>query len=240
MIANFLFIGLPYMALFVFIVGSIFRVYNYGYSVTSHSSQFLETKQLYWGSRFFHFGIIAIIVGHLIGFLFPQIIVALTRHPIALEIAETIAASFGLLALIGIVILIIRRIRFKRLHGVTSSMDIVVYLVVIIQILVGLLIAYYNRWGLSWYASSLVPYLRSLCVFMPDTKVIATMPILIQIHTVSAFVFILLIPFTRLIHFMVYPFEYFYRSYIVVIWNRDMKAMRSSTNTREGKKPISN
>jgi nitrate reductase gamma subunit len=236
----FLLIGLPYAAVLVFLTGSILRIKYAGYTVTSHSSQFLESNQLYWGSRLFHSGIVMLLLGHLIGFLMPDGVLFLASSPLGLMVIEIVAFGFGIIAFAGIVLLIKRRIQVKRLHSVTSSMDLVVYLVLFSQVLSGILVAYFHRWGTAWYVSSLVPYLRSLIVLMPDTTVIATMPWLIKWHVVSAFVFIGLIPFTRLMHFLVYPVFYLWRNYQLVIWNRDQKAMRSSKNTREGVKPRNN
>lgn len=240
MLEQFLYVGLPYAALFVFLIGSIIRVRYFGLTVTSHSSQFFETRLLYWGSRFFHIGIIAVLAGHLIGFIAPSLVINLTRIPLGLTIIESAAFSFAVLALIGISILMYRRIVTCNLYSVTTVVDIFVYLIIVIQIIGGLLVAYYNRWGSSWYASSLVPYLKSLFMFTPDVKVIIAMPLLIKIHTISAFIFLGLIPFSRLIHFLVYPISYFFRSYILVIWNRDMRARYFSNNMREGKKPRNN
>lgn len=240
MLDYFLFVGLPYAALFVFLIGSTIRYKYFGYTVTAHSSQFFETRMLYWGSRFFHIGIIAVLAGHLLGFFAPGLVVNLTRIPMGLTIIESAAFSFAVLALIGITILLYRRIVTSKLYSVTTISDIFVYLIIVIQIIGGLLVAYYNRWGSAWYASSLVPYLKTIFIFTPDIKVIVTMPLLIKIHTVSAFLFIGFIPFSRLIHFLVYPFSYFVRNYILVIWNRDMKEMHFSQNMREGKKPRNN
>ncbi len=240
MLDSFLLVGLPYAAIFIFIIGSILRVKYYGYSVTSHSSQFLESNKLFWGSRFFHWGIVVLLIGHILGFLIPKSIIFLVTVPLWLMVIEVTAFAFGILAFTGIVLLLIRRIQIKRLHSVTSAMDLVVYFSIFSQVITGLLVAYFYRWGTSWYASSLVPYLRSLFTFMPDTTVITTMPWLIKIHTISAFVFIGLIPFTRLMHFLVYPVNYLSRSCQVVIWNRDQKVMRASKNTREGVKPKNN
>jgi len=229
MIDSFLLIGLPYAAIFIFLIGSILRFRYYGYSVTSHSSQFLESDKLFWGSRLFHSGIVVLLLGHIIGFLIPKSIIVVTSTPLWMMVIEVTAFAFGLLTLAGIVLLIKRRIQEKRLHSVTSKMDLIVYFVILTQVITGLLVAYYHRWGISWYASSLVPFLRSLIIFMPDQAVIASMPWLIKI-----------IPFTRLMHFLVYPLVYLWRSYQLVIWNRDQKAMHSSKNTREGVKPVNN
>lgn len=240
MIDLFLLIGLPYAAILIFIIGSILRIKYYGYSVTSHSSQFLESNKLFWGSRLFHSGIVVLLIGHIIGFLIPKTILIFATTPLWVMVIEVTAFAFGILTFTGIILLIIRRIQIKRLHSVTSTMDLVVYFVIFSQVLTGLLVAYFFRWGTSWYASSIVPYLRSLLILMPDTSVISTMPWLIKIHTISAFVFIGLIPFTRLMHFLVYPVNYLSRNYQLVIWNRNQKEMRASKNTREGVKPKNN
>ncbi|MEK7719636.1 MAG: respiratory nitrate reductase subunit gamma [Bacteroidota bacterium] len=240
MINLFLLIGLPYAAILIFLIGSILRIKYSGYTVTSHSSQFLESNKLFWGSRLFHSGIVVLLLAHIIGFLIPQSIISITASPTGLMVIEVMAFAFGLVTLTGIILLIMRRIQVKRLHSVTSPMDLVVYIIIFAQVLTGILVAYFNRWGSIWFASSLVPYLRSLVILSPDISVISTMPLLIKIHTISAFVFIGLIPFTRLMHFLVWPVYYLWRNYQLVIWNRDQKAMRASKNTREGVKPINN
>lgn len=236
----FLFVGLPYIALSLCVIGTIVRMKWFGFTVTSHSSQFLETNWLFWGSRFFHYGIITVIAGHLLSLFFPDFVVTLTGSPKGLTIVQTIAFSFGLTALIGIVILILRRLIHDKLQSVTSTVDTIVYSLLALQVITGLLVAFYNRWGTVWYTTSMVPYLRSLLTFMPDTSVISTMPFLLKTHVVLAYLFVALIPFSRLIHFFTYPLNYFFRSNIVVIWNRDLKTMRKSTNMREGKKTLNN
>ncbi|MCK5691667.1 MAG: respiratory nitrate reductase subunit gamma, partial [Bacteroidales bacterium] len=56
MFNNFIFIGLPYMALLTFLLGSIIRYRTRPFSVSSLSSQVLENRILYWGSHAFHIG----------------------------------------------------------------------------------------------------------------------------------------------------------------------------------------
>jgi len=60
MFNNFIFIGLPYMALLMFLVGSIIRYRTRPFSVSSLSSQVLENRILYWGSHAFHIGIVVL------------------------------------------------------------------------------------------------------------------------------------------------------------------------------------
>lgn len=237
---NFLFVGLPYAALAVFLIGSIVRYRVQPFSVSSLSSQILESRMLYWGSHAFHIGIVALFFGHLIGFLLPKAVIAFTGQPARLLIIEISAFAFGLLSLFGIVTLIIRRLSNLKLQAVTSKMDVVVYILIMIQVLSGLWIAYFDRWGSAWFAISLAPYLKSIFLLNPNFEAIAAMPLSIKIHGASAFVFIAMVPFTRLMHFLVFPFAYFGRAYQYVIWNWDRKKRRTSTAMRVGVKAKNN
>ena len=168
-------------------------------------------------------------------------VVAWNGQPVRLLILEITAFSFGLAALIGLVLLINRRLTSRRVQMVTSKMDVVVYIILLVQVISGLLVAYHNRWGSSWFAAFLSPYLRSLLVFDPQMDAIASVNSLsLKIHVVSAFVFIGVIPFTRFIHFLVYPVDYLWRSYQQVIWNWNRKTIRTSRAHSVGQKSKNN
>lgn len=237
---DFFFIGLPYAALAVFLVGSVVRYRTRPFEVSSLSSQILETRLLYWGSHAFHIGIVVLFFGHLIGFLFPKTVIAFNQQPARLLIIEISAFAFGLLSLFGVITLIFRRISKTRLHAVTSKMDVVVYILILIQIISGLWIAYFNRWGSTWFAVSLAPYLKSVFMLKPNYEAVAAMPLSIKIHVISAFVFVGMIPFTRLMHFLVLPLSYISRAYQIYIWNWDRKKRRASTEMRRGVKARNN
>ena len=228
MFNNFFFIGLPYAALTVFLVGSIFRYFQFGFKVSSLSTQFLESKELFYGSRPFHWGVIFLFFGHAIAFVFPLTVVLWGSVPLRLIIIEVVALGFAISALFGLWILIQRRFKNKRILAVTSKMDVFVYIMLLTQIMSGIWVAFFARWGSVWFASVLTPYLKSLFTFTPDIAPVAAMPLSVQIHIISAFVLIGMIPFTRFIHFLVYPFSYLWRSYQYVIWNWDRKKIRSS------------
>jgi len=228
MFNNFFFIGLPYIALVVLLIGSIFRYLHRGFSVSSLSTQFLESRELFYGSRPFHWGIIFLFFGHATAFIFPRTVVLWGSVPLRLIILEVVALGFAITALFGLWILIQRRFKNAKILAVTSAMDVLVYIMLLTQIISGIWIAYFARWGSVWFASVLTPYLRSIFVFNPDIAAVSAMPLSIQIHIISAFVLIGLIPFTRFIHFLVYPFSYTWRSYQYVIWNWDRKKIRNS------------
>ncbi|HQG77795.1 MAG TPA: respiratory nitrate reductase subunit gamma [Bacteroidales bacterium] len=216
----FFFIVLPYLAIFSLLPASIYKYRAHGFKVSSLSSQLLENRLLFFGSRPFHWGIILLFFGHLIAFLIPSSVLAWNSKPLRLYILETAALSFGILALIGLTVLISRRLRVKRVRLVTSRMDIFVFLILSVQLITGLYTAIFLRWGSSWFASVLTPYLISIFAFRPDITAIVALPVMVKIHIVSAFVLIGMIPYTRFMHFLVYPFVYLWRSYQVVIWNR--------------------
>lgn len=236
----FFFIGLPYAALVIMIVGSAFRYFNFGFKVSSLSSQFLEGRELFYGSQPFHWGLVFLFFGHLIAFLFPRSVIAWNSMPWRLLILEISAFGFGILAFVGLVLLILRRIRNKRLHMVTSYMDIVVYLILSVQIITGLWVAFTARWGSAWFASVLSPYLESIFTFNPDIKAVSELPFIVKMHLVSAFTMIAIIPFTRFMHFLVFPFSYIWRSYQYVIWNWDRTKIRTSSSLYPGKKSKNN
>lgn len=231
-----MFLVLPYLAFGIFIIGSIYRYKNKGFKVSSLSSQFLEGKQLFRGSQPFHWGLLVLFCGHLIAFLFPSAVLAWNDEPVRRLILELSSFAFGLAALWGLILLIIRRLRNKTLLVVTNKMDMVVYTILFVQIISGLGVAYYVRWGSSWFASVLSPYLRSIFSFDPDITSVMEMPWWIQIHIISAFAIIAIIPFTRFMHFLVAPVDYIWRKYQLVIWNWNRTAIRKSTQHTFGRK----
>ncbi len=67
--------------------------------------------------------------------------------------------------------------------------------------------------GLAWFASDMAPYLYSIFTFNPDISAITASHWLVQTHIVIGFLIILLVPFSRLVHFLVAPFHYITRPY---------------------------
>lgn len=237
MLNYFLFSIFPYMALAIFLIGSIFRYMNRGFQVSSLSSEFLERKKLFWGSQPFHWGLMVLFFGHLIAFLFPRAVLAWNGEPVRLLILEITSFVFGVSALVGLGLLIKRRLQSKMVLASTNKMDMLVYTVLIVQLVSGLGVAYFERWGSSWFAGVLTPYLRSVFTFNPDIGAVSAMPWIIQIHIFSAFFIIAIIPFTRFMHFLVAPVDYLFRKYQLVIWNWNKDKIRTSTNYFYGRKP---
>lgn len=240
MLNTLMFAAFPYVCLTLFLVGSIYRYMNRGFQVSSLSSEFLERKKLFWGSQPFHYGLLVLFFGHLFAFLFPSSVLAWNGEPVRLLILEFSSFAFGLATLLGLLLLIKRRLGNSRILIVSNKMDMLVYTVLITQIVTGLSVAFFVRWGSSWFAAALTPYLRSVFALNPDIAAVSAMPWLVQMHIISAFFIIAIIPFTRFIHFLVAPIDYLWRGYQLVIWNWNRKTIRKSGSYFPGFKSKNN
>ena len=218
------FAALPYVAVVLFLLVSIQRYRRDPFTFSSLSSQFLESKQLFWGSVPFHIGIITLFFGHLVGFLFPRHVVLWDTVPVRLFILETTAFVAAVLTIVGLVGLIGRRATTSRLRINTTRMDVLVYVILLFQIVTGLWIALELRWGSAWYTQTIVPYLWSLARFQPDIQRVTELPLVPKLHVVGAFVLFAVFSFTRLVHVLVAPVPYLWRPLQLVIWNRLRKA----------------
>lgn len=237
---TFLFVVFPYVAVMVFIVGVTYRYRQRGFTVSSLSSQFLEGKQLFWGTIPFHFGIMVVFLGHLIALLLPRGLLAWNSMPIRLIALEVTAFVFGLSMLVGLTALMYRRLTNARIRAVTSPMDIALELLLLAQVVLGCWIALGFRWGSSWFAADLTPYLWSLVRLSPETAAVFALPWVIKLHIVGAFALVLIVPFSRLVHVIVAPLNYLVRPYQQVMWNWDRKAIRDTGTAWTKTRPRNN
>ena len=237
---NFTLIALPYIALIVFVVGSIWRYRSTKFKVSSLSSQFLEGRTLFWGSVPFHWGILFLFFGHLIGFLFPRTVLLWNGHPVRLIIIEVTAFIFGLVVLIGLISLCYRRLSSPRVRVVTSKMDIFILVLLLAQVITGLWVAYFFRWGSSWFASVVTPYLWSIFALQPDISAVGALPWMVKLHMIGAYLIVLMIPFSRFVHFLVPPLDYIWRPYQQVYWNWNQKKIRDIGSPWAARRPKNN
>ncbi len=215
-----LFVVTPYVVLALFFVATIWRYVKEKFSFSTYSSQFLENQHQFWGSVPFHYGVLALFAGHLIGFLFPRELLWWNSVPARLYIIELGALTFGVVTLVGLTNLIIRRAIDPRVRAVTSKMDVVILVLLLLQVIGGLWVALTARWGTSWFAAVLAPYLLSLFTFQPDASAVANLPWSIKLHILGAYLIFAVFPFTRLVHVLVVPNHYLWRRTQVVMWNR--------------------
>ncbi len=232
MIIQFLFIGLPYAAITAVVIGTYYRLTRKEYTVSSLSSQFLESTFLRWGSLPWHFGILVIFVGHLVPFVLPDLWADLVKHRTILVALEAVGFIAGVMCVIGLIVLMIRRIFTRTLQLVTKPLDFVVYALLLAQILLGLVTASAYRYGSAWAPGTVYAYLSSILRFSPDMTYVQDLPFVIQAHVALAWIILMLIPFTRLIHMFSIPLEYLFRLPQKVVWTNEVRWNRRSERAR--------
>lgn len=223
---RFFFVVFPYVVIVVLLAATIYRYRSASFSFSSLSSQFLEGRRGFWGTVPFHWAMLALLLGHLLMFLAPRVVLQWNSNATRLIANETVAFAFGVVALAGLLALIVRRLSSARVRAVTTRMDVLIEFLLLVQIGLGCSVALGYRWGSSWFASDLSPYLWSIFKLDPQANAVSAMPWAIKLHIIGAFVIFLLIPFSRLVHFLVAPLHYIWRPYQVVIWYWDRKRIR--------------
>ncbi len=210
----------PYLSLGIAVSAGLYRYFSDRFSYSSFSSQFFENRQLFWGSISWHYGIVIILLAHLLAALFPRMWSSIIGSPLRLFILEGTGMALGVLTVVGIALLILRRLTNPRVFAVTTFFDWALLLLFIVQVLLGLSIALFYRWGASWYIHTAAPWFWSLVRFDPQVQFIASLPPLVKFHVVNAFLIVALFPFSRLVHIFTIPLSYLWRPYQIVYWNR--------------------
>lgn len=213
-----LFVALPYVSLVALVVGTALRFRHAPLGVTSMSSQLLEKRQLALGSAPWHFGILLVLLGHLAAFAVPGLWRTVTANQHALIAIEVTGLAAGLLCALGLALLLVRRLTSGAVQAVTGPADLLVLALLLGQVLLGLTVALEYRWGAAWSAGTLAPYLWGLLLLRPDPTYVVDLPPLIKAHLVGAWLIVLLIPFTRLIHILAAPLHYLTRAPQRVLW----------------------
>ncbi len=218
MMDQFLWVIVPYLALAVFIGGHIFR-YNYDqFGWTAKSSEVLEKKKLRWGSILFHWGILFVIAGHIMGILIPAGVyeaMGVNEHAYHyIAIAGGLPA--GIAAAIGLAIFIYRRYTVKRVRRTSSTGDWVALIFLAVVMGSGLSATFANIDSNGFdYRTTIGPWFRGLFLLSPDASLMETVPLWFKFHITAAFGLFASWPFTRLVHFFSIPIRYMRRSYVV-------------------------
>ena len=130
----------PYIALAIFLLGSLTRFDREQYTWKSESTQVLHRGSLRWGSPLFHIGIIGLFFGHAVGLLTPVWVWDTLGVPHgAKQLFAMVAGGItGTLCLVGILMLLARRIANDRLRRATTFKDKIVLLWILGTLLLGL------------------------------------------------------------------------------------------------------
>ncbi|NLU63329.1 respiratory nitrate reductase subunit gamma [Rhodococcus sp. HNM0563] len=210
----------PYVALAMIVVGTWWRYRYDKFGWTTRSSQLYESRLLRIGSPLFHFGMLVVILGHVIGLLIPESwteAVGISEHMYhwGAAIPGIIA---GVATLIGVALLVYRRRTRGPVFSATTLNDKVMYLVLVAAIVAGLattMIGAFEGNEAHNYRETVSPWFRSIWILQPRGDLMAEAPLSFHIHVMIALVLFAIWPFTRLVHAFSAPFAYLFRPYIV-------------------------
>ncbi|WP_427918848.1 respiratory nitrate reductase subunit gamma [Streptomyces sp. cg40] len=216
--STFLWGALPYLS-FVLLVAGLFWRHRYDrFGWTTRSSQVYESRLLNIASPAFHYGILFVLAGHLVGLFVPE---SWTRSA---GISEHVYHLFslyggtaaGVLAVGGILLLLYRRRTNAPVFRATTVNDKLMYVVLLAAIAMGMVAKLTHASGDGYnYRRSIAPWARSLFTLRPRTELMAGVPVLYQVHAVIGMVLIALVPYTRLVHMFSVPVQYLFRPYVV-------------------------
>lgn len=219
--AQLLWVILPYLAIATFVVGHAWRFKRDQFTWTTRSTQLLESRWLKLGSPLFHFGLLAVIGGHVIGILIPQ---SLTDSlGISEGVYRAFSAGMGTLAgtamLAGLAILIVRRLRDPRVAATTRPMDVAVMALLAFMVASGMwntVVENVINGGYN-YRQTVSPWFRGLFLLDPSASLMTrgAIPLSYQLHAVGGWLLIMVWPFSRLVHAWSVPLGYLRRKPIV-------------------------
>jgi len=218
MLNAFIFVVLPYGALALLLFVTPYRYFSNRLTWSAYSTQFLEQKALYWGSIPWHYGILPVLIAHLLGVVAPGPMKAILANRQTLILLESVGLGLGLFALFGCLVLMVRRARTPLLKPVTSAVDWVLLSLLTVQVATGVYLGLFMRWGSQWYLHTAVPYFHSLLVFNPQIGYVADFPLVFKLHAAGAFLIIALLPFTKLVHLLFLPIDFLRDPPILYRW----------------------
>ncbi len=200
---GFLFQVYPYICLTVFVLGSLIRFDQNQYTWKSDSSQLLRAGTLRWGSNLFHFGVLFLFFGHLIGLFTPHAVYGVFMSAATKQMLAVVAGGIaGLVCFVGLSMLLYRRIFDPRIRLTSHRTDIAVLLILWVQLTLGLITLPF-----SWQHADgsvmiiLADWAQRIMTLRPvDAATLASLPWPYLVHIVLGMTIFLLFPFSRLVH----------------------------------------
>jgi nitrate reductase gamma subunit len=201
---QFLFGIYPYLALAIFLLGSLIRYDREQYSWRSESSQVLHTGLLRWGSPLFHLGVIGLLGGHAAGLLTPVWVwdALGVSHGAKQLVAMAAGGVMGTLCLVGLLMLLARRFSNDRVRHATTFRDKIVLLWILVTLLLGLSSIVASSSHLDGHMMvQLMTWAQHVVTFRGDAaSFIADAPLVFKLHLFMGMSLFAIFPFTRLVH----------------------------------------
>ncbi len=212
-INNFLFTYFPHIAFAVFWFGLFTRFILANKTIQANSTQLMTRKGVKWGSNLFHYGIIIVFFGHFTLFLPENIYHLVMSTETKRMIAIIFGSIFGILTFIGLLILITRRTADTRLRVNSSFADYFILILLLVETILGLISVFTTASSPLENYTSLGVWTQKVITFQPEAgAMIAGHSIMYKIHFVIGLMVFMIFPYTKLMHMIVYPVFYFFRS----------------------------
>jgi respiratory nitrate reductase, gamma subunit len=212
MSAVFWWVVFPYITLTILIVGLLYRFTYKQKKWTAPSTEIFEKKWLRIGSPLFHWGIVFAFIGHVMGIILP------IGFYEALGITDEMyhfggiagGGLAGLMVVVGLVILMIRKLTSPRVRSHAGFGDyFAVAMVLVVSVLGAYMTIVYNTTVVEYeYRTTIGPWFRSLFYLQPKYGLMMEVPRLFQVHVIAAFLLFASIPFTMLVHIFSFPVRY--------------------------------
>ena len=202
-INTFLFGIYPYLCLAVLLIGSLIRFDREPYTWKSDSSQMLRTGQLRLGSNLFHYGVIIVILGHFVGFLAPHWGIDWAVSPVTHQLlAMVVGGIAGVVAIIGLSILLHRRLGDPRIRLNSRKWDIAIAMLLWLQLALGLVTVPQSAFHIDGVLfETLTSYVKGIVTLDGSASSLMTdVPLVYKLHVLVGFTVFLVSPFTRMIH----------------------------------------
>ncbi len=224
-INNFLFTYFPYIALTIFFFGFITRLVKLNKTVQAESTQFIADNKIKLGSNLFHVGIIFVFFGHLTLFIPESLYHLVMTTETKRLIAISMGSIFGTMAVIGMAILVIRRFSSPRIKFNSSFMDYFIIILLLAEAIIGLTAAAKTATEPIGMYAALSEWAQAVVTFQPNAGLIlANHPLQYKLHIVLGFFIFMIFPYTKLMHMLVFPYVYLFRS--------GYQLVRSSSSSR--------
>ena len=166
-----------------------------------------STVRTFRGRWIWHVGVAGTVAGHALLLVAPAALQAWNARLPRLIAFEATAFGFGLLAAVGLGVLVRTNVRDEPLRSARSLADTVLLGLLAVSIASGLGLAVLHRWASSWSLATLTPYARSLAALHPDLRLVEGMPYLVKLHVLAAVGFAFVLPFSRLLDLALLPLE---------------------------------
>ena len=200
---HFLFGLYPYICLAVFFIGSWIRFDRGQYTRKSDSSQLLRRGSLRWGSNLFHIGVLFLFFGHTVGMLTPHFMYEAFISAGDKQLMAIVSGGIaGLLAFIGVSLLLHRRLTDARIRATSKTSDILLLWLLWVQLALGLATLPLSAQHLDGSVMmQLAGWAQAIVTFQSNAVgLLDGVSWVFKLHMALGMTVFLIFPFTRLVH----------------------------------------